>query len=59
MRSKSKQVVYGLLVVVCCSIYDFEEIKTTPKPLVVPAGWPQPGYELSKNHVTGEGVELG
>ncbi|AEE53143.1 cytochrome-c peroxidase [Haliscomenobacter hydrossis] len=59
MRNKSKQVVYGLLVVVCCSIYAFEEIKTTPKPLVVPAGWPQPGYDFSKNPLTEEGFELG
>jgi cytochrome c peroxidase len=37
----------------------FKEIKPTPMPIIVPAGWEKPVYDVSKNPPTKEGFELG
>jgi cytochrome c peroxidase len=56
---KSKLLTCGILVVFTAIIYAFSEIKTTPMPLIVPDGWPNPVYDFSKNPLTKEGFELG
>jgi cytochrome c peroxidase len=56
---KNKVSTFSLLAFFTTIIYAFSALKPTPIPFVVPAGWPKPTYDFSKNPLTKEGFDLG
>lgn len=58
--TKKIGVLLGCIIIAIGWIHSDQEIKpATPIKFPIPAGWPQPVYDFSKNPLTEEGIQLG